>query len=150
MDTIKTALEEYSGNKLKNNHNLLSFIKIVGSWDIIVGATIYRICTPSFYFNHILTITVVDSIWANELTMKQVVIIKNIKNTTGLEVSSIKTRIGEVLRNEIRVKNREQSNNKVISDLNKKWIDKTLSDANIEDEEIRSMFMNTLRSICLE
>lgn len=150
MNTIKTALEEYSKTKLKNNYNLQSFIKIVENWESIVGTTIHKICTPNFYYNHILNITVLDSIWASEITMKQVAIINNIKNATGLEVNSIRTRIDIIERSENIINKKKYCENRVISEDNKKWILKTMNDADIENEEIKNMFENTLREICLE
>jgi len=150
MNTIKTALEEYSREKLKNNYNLQSFIKIVENWESIVGTTIYKICTPNFYYNHVLNITVLDSIWASELTMKQVAIINNIKNTTGLEVISIRTKIDIIERTDNIINKKKYCDHKVISEDNKKWILKTMTDANIENEEIKNMFENTLREICFE
>ena len=151
MNTMKTVLEEYSRTKLKNNYNLQSFIKIVENWERIVGPTVYKICIPNFYYNHVVNITVLDSIWANELIMKQVTIIKNIKNITGLEVVSIRTKIGEIERPERIVVNKsKESEHKVISEENKKWIFNTMTDANIENEEVKNMFETALREICLE
>ena len=150
MNTMKTVLEEYSRTKLKNNYNLQSFIKIVENWERIVGVTVYKICIPNFYYNNILNITVLDSIWANELIMKQVTIIKNIKNITGLEVNSIRTKIGAIERDTIIVNKNKESEHRIISEDNKKWIFNTMTDANIENEEVKNMFENALREICLE
>ena len=151
MNTMKSMLEEYSKTKLKNNYNLQSFIKIVENWERIVGVTVYKICVPNFYYNNIVNITVLDSIWANELMMKQVTIIKNIKNITGLEVVSIRTKIGEIERDDnVIVNKNKETEHRVISEDNKQWIFNTMTDANIENEEVKNMFENALREICLE
>ncbi len=151
MNTMKSMLEEYSKTKLKNNYNLQSFIKIVENWERIVGVTVYKICVPNFYYNNIVNITVLDSIWANELMMKQVTIIKNIKNITGLEVVSIRTKIGEIERDDnVIVNKNKETEHRVISEDNKQWIFNTMTDANIENEDVKNMFENALREICLE
>lgn len=92
MHTIQNILNEYS----KKNINLFSYLKIVQKWDLIIGDTISKICYPSFFQNGILTLTVADTVWANEISMNRLNIIKNIKKETDIIVIEIKTRVGEI------------------------------------------------------
>ncbi|WP_300717712.1 DUF721 domain-containing protein [uncultured Brachyspira sp.] len=87
MHTIKNTLEEYSSIKSYQNINLANYIKISQKWNDIMGEVLSKICTPSFYRNGILTVTVIDSVWANEIFMNRNNIFKNIKKETSIEVT---------------------------------------------------------------
>ena len=80
MHTIENILNEYS----KRNINLFAYLKIAQKWNIIIGETLYKICYPSFYKNGVLTLTVADSVWANEISMNRLNIFKNIKKETDI------------------------------------------------------------------
>ena len=71
MHTIKNTLEEYSDNKLYQNINLASYIKISQKWNDIMGEVLSKICYPLFFRNAVLTIAVRDSVWANEIFMNR-------------------------------------------------------------------------------
>ena len=92
MHTIENILNEYS----KRNINLFAYLKIAQKWNIIIGETLSKICYPSFYKNGILTLTVADSVWANEISMNRLNIFKNIKKETDIIVSELRTRVGEI------------------------------------------------------
>lgn len=96
MHTIQNILNEYSKENSKKNINLFSYLKIAQKWDLIIGDTISKICYPSFFKNGILTLTVTDTVWANEISMNRLNIIKNIKKETDIIVVEIKTRVGEI------------------------------------------------------
>ncbi|WP_240516505.1 glycoside hydrolase 100 family protein [Brachyspira sp. G79] len=49
MHTIKNTLEEYSDNKLYQNINLASYIKISQKWNDIMGEVLSKICYPLFF-----------------------------------------------------------------------------------------------------
>ncbi|PPS21441.1 DUF721 domain-containing protein [Brachyspira murdochii] len=145
MHTIKNTLEEYSDNKLYQNINLASYIKISQKWNDIMGEVLSKICYPLFFRNAVLTIAVRDSVWANEIFMNRANIFKNIKKETNIVVAELKTRIGE-----INNKPDENSNNK--SDIHKEptkehkeWMDKVIKEANIKDEKMKEMFYNILK-----
>ena len=148
MHTIQNILNEYS----KKNINLFAYLKIAQNWNIIIGETLSKICYPAFFKNGILTLTVADTIWANEISMNRLNIIKNIKKETDIIVVEIKTRIGEINNNELNNNelnknsnedNISQSNNQ-ISEEHKKWISKVMKEANIEDKRIEEIFYKIL------
>ena len=146
MHTIQNILNEYS----KKNINLFGYLKIAQNWNIIIGETLSKICYPAFFKNGILTLTVADTIWANEISMNRLNIIKNIKKETDIIVVEIKTRIGEVNNNEEKNnelnKNDNEANksNNEISEEHKKWISKVMGEANIEDKRIEEIFYRVL------
>lgn len=92
MHTIQNILNEYS----KKNISLYGYLQIAQKWNIIIGETLSKICYPSFFKNGVLTLTVIDTVWANEISMNRLNIIKNIKKETDIIVVEIKTRIGEI------------------------------------------------------
>ena len=144
MHTIQNILNEYS----KKNINLFGYLKIAQKWNIIIGETLSKICYPAFFKNGILTLTVCDTIWANEISMNRLNIIKNIKKETDIIVVEIKTRVGEININE----SNDNENNNIeknklnneISEEHKKWISDVMNETNIEDERIEEIFYNIL------
>ena len=143
MHTIQNILNEYS----KKNINLFAYLKIAQNWNIIIGETLSKICYPAFFKNGILTLTVADTIWANEISMNRLNIIKNIKKETDIIVVEIKTRVGEININENELNNKNDNINKSnnqISEKHKKWISKVMGEANIEDKRIEEIFYRVL------
>lgn len=144
MHTIQNILNEYS----KKNINLFGYLKIAQKWNIIIGETLSKICYPSFFKNGILTLTVADTVWANEISMNRLNIIKNIKKETDVIVVEIKTRVGEININKSH--NNENNNieknksNNEISEEHKKWISDVMNETNIEDKRIEEIFYNIL------
>ena len=143
MHTIQNILNEYS----KKNINLFGYLKIAQKWNIIIGETLSKICYPAFFKNGILTLTVADTVWANEISMNRLNIIKNIKKETDIIVVEIKTRVGEVNINENESNNKNDNINKSnneISEEHQKWISKVMNEANIEDKRIEEIFYRVL------
>lgn len=145
MHTIQNILNEYS----KKNINLFAYLKIAQKWNIIIGDTLSKICYPAFFKNGILTLTVTDTIWANEISMNRLNIIKNIKKETDIIVVEIKTRIGEININDLnnndnKINISENKSNNQISEEHKKWISKVMREANIEDKRIEEIFYRVL------
>lgn len=143
MHTIQNILNEYS----KKNINLFGYLKIAQKWNIIIGETLSKICYPSFFKNGILTLTVADTVWANEISMNRLNIIKNIKKETDIIVVEIKTRVGEININENELNNKNDNINKLnneISEEHQKWISKVMNEANIEDKRIEEIFYRVL------
>ena len=122
MHTIQNILNEYS----KKNINLFGYLKIAQKWNIIIGETLSKICYPSFFKNGVLTLTVADTVWANEISMNRLNIIKNIKKETDIIVVEIKTRVGEVNidglnnNNDNKINISENKSNKEISEEHQK------------------------------
>ena len=144
MHTIQNILNEYS----KKNINLFGYLKIAQKWNIIIGETLSKICYPSFFKNGILTLTVADTVWANEISMNRLNIIKNIKKETDVIVVEIKTRVGEININESNDNEnnnieKNKSNNE-ISEEHKKWISDVMNETNIEDKRIEEIFYKIL------
>lgn len=143
MHTIQNILNEYS----KKNINLFGYLKIAQKWNIIIGETLSKICYPAFFKNGILTLTVADTVWANEISMNRLNIIKNIKKETDIIVVEIKTRVGEININENELNNKNDNINKLnneISEEHQKWISKVMNEANIEDKRIEEIFYRVL------
>ena len=145
MHTIQNILNEYS----KKNINLFGYLKIAQNWNIIIGETLSKICYPAFFKNGILTLTVADTIWANEISMNRLNIIKNIKKETDIIVVEIKTRIGEININDLnnndnKINISKNKSNNQISEEHKKWISKVMKEANIEDKLIEEIFYKIL------
>ena len=145
MHTIQNILNEYS----KKNINLFGYLKIAQNWNIIIGETLSKICYPAFFKNGILTLTVADTIWANEISMNRLNIIKNIKKETDIIVVEIKTRIGEININDLnnndnKINISKNKSNNQISEEHKKWISKVMKEANIEDKRIEEIFYRVL------
>ena len=141
MKEIIDILNEYSN---KRNTNLYSYLKIANKWNIIMGDVLSKICYPSFFRNGILTVNVIDSVWANEIVMNKIKIFDNIKNETNIIVYNLVTRIDDI-------NNNFESNNikknyvkKTITEEHKKWADETIKESNIEDEKMREKFYNIL------
>ena len=141
MKEIIDILNEYSN---KRNTNLYSYLKIANKWNIIMGDVLSKICYPSFFRNGILTVNVIDSVWANEIVMNKIKIFDNIKNETNIVVYNLVTRIDDI-------NNNFESNNikknyvkKTITEEHKKWADETIKESNIEDEKMREKFYNIL------
>lgn len=149
MHTIENILNEYS----KRNINLFAYLKIAQKWNIIIGETLSKICYPSFYKNGILTLTVADSVWANEISMNRLNIFKNIKKETDIIVSELRTRVGEI--------ENEENNNSIdkniydnqniskneISEKHKNWILKVIKESNIDDKKIEEIFYRILENV---
>lgn len=149
MHTIENILNEYS----KRNINLFAYLKIAQKWNIIIGETLSKICYPSFYKNGILTLTVADSVWANEISMNRLNIFKNIKKETDIIVSELRTRVGEI-ENEENINsidkniydNQNISKNE-ISEKHKNWILEVIKESNIEDKKIEEIFYKILENV---
>lgn len=149
MHTIKNILNEYS----KRNVNLFAYLKIAQKWNIIIGETLSKICYPSFYKNGILTLTVSDSVWANEISMNRLNIFKNIKKETDIIVSELRTRVGEI-ENEENINsidkniydNQNISKNE-ISEKHKNWILEVIKESNIDDKKIEEIFYRILENV---
>ena len=149
MHTIENILNEYS----KRNINLFAYLKIAQKWNIIIGETLSKICYPSFYKNGILTLTVADSVWANEISMNRLNIFKNIKKETDIIVSELRTRVGEI--------ENEENNNSIdkniydnqniskneINEKHKNWILEVIKESNIEDKKIEEIFYRILENV---
>lgn len=149
MHTIQNILNEYS----KKNINLFAYLKIAEKWDDIMGETLSKVCYPSFYKNGILTLTVADTVWANEIYMNRLNIFKNIKKETDIIVAELRTRVGEInnesngnLVNKNIYDNENISKNK-ISEEHKNWILKVIKEANIEDKKIEEIFYRILENV---
>lgn len=145
MHTIQNILNEYS----KKNINLFGYLKIAQKWNLIIGETLSKICYPAFFKNGILTLTVADTVWANEIAMNRLNIIKNIKKETDIIVAEIKTRVGEVNINESRDNKsnnnyNEENKSNEINEEHKKWISHVMNEANIEDKRIEEIFYKIL------
>lgn len=141
MKEIIDILNEYSN---KRNTNLYSYLKIANKWNIIMGDVLSKICYPSFFRNGILTVNVIDSVWANEIIMNKIKIFNNIKNETNIVVYNLVTRIDDVNNG---FENNNIKNNyikKTITEEHRKWADKTIKESNIEDEKMREKFYNIL------
>ncbi|TXJ58979.1 DUF721 domain-containing protein [Brachyspira aalborgi] len=149
MHTIENILNEYS----KRNINLFAYLKIAQKWNIIIGETLSKICYPSFYKNGVLTLTVADSVWANEISMNRLNIFKNIKKETDIIVSELRTRVGEI-ENEENINsidkniydNQNISKNE-ISEKHKNWILEVIKESNIEDKKIEEIFYRILENV---
>lgn len=149
MHTIENILNEYS----KRNINLFAYLKIAQKWNIIIGETLSKICYPSFYKNGILTLTVADSVWANEISMNRLNIFKNIKKETDIIVSELRTRVGEI-ENEKNINsidkniydNQNISKNE-ISEKHKNWILEVIKESNIEDKKFEEIFYRILENV---
>lgn len=149
MHTIENILNEYS----KRNINLFAYLKIAQKWNIIIGETLSKICYPSFYKNGILTLTVADSVWANEISMNRLNIFKNIKKETDIIVSELRTRVGEI-ENEENINsidkniydNQNISKNE-ISEEHKNWILEVIKESNINDKKIEEIFYRILENV---
>ena len=149
MHTIENILNEYS----KRNVNLFAYLKIAQKWNIIIGETLSKICYPSFYKNGILTLTVADSVWANEISMNRLNIFKNIKKETDIIVSELRTRVGEI-ENEKNINsidkniydNQNISKNE-ISEKHKNWILEVIKESNIDDKKIEEIFYRILENV---
>lgn len=149
MHTIENILNEY----YKRNINLFAYLKIAQKWNIIIGETLSKICYPSFYKNGILTLTVADSVWANEISMNRLNIFKNIKKETDIIVSELRTRVGEI-ENEENINsidkniydNQNISKNE-ISEKHKNWILEVIKESNIDDKKIEEIFYRILENV---
>ena len=141
MKEIIDILNEYSN---KRNTNLYSYLKIANKWNIIMGDVLSKICYPSFFRNGILTINVIDSVWANEITMNKIKIFNNIKNETNIVVYNLVTRIEDINNNFENNNVKKNYIKKSITEEHKKWADKTIKESNIEDERMREKFYNIL------
>lgn len=149
MHTIENILNEYS----KRNINLFAYLKIAQKWNIIIGETLSKICYPSFYKNGILTLTVADSVWANEISMNRLNIFKNIKKETDIIVSELRTRVGEI-ENEENINSIDKNiydNQNIykneISEKHKNWILEVIKESNIEDKKFEEIFYRILENV---
>ena len=149
MHTIENILNEYS----KRNVNLFAYLKIAQKWNIIIGETLSKICYPSFYKNGILTLTVADSVWANEISMNRLNIFKNIKKETDIIVSELRTRVGEIENEENinsidkNIYNNQNISKNEISEKHKNWILKVIKESNIDDKKIEEIFYRILENV---
>lgn len=149
MHTIENILNEYS----KRNVNLFAYLKIAKKWNIIIGETLSKICYPSFYKNGILTLTVADSVWANEISMNRLNIFKNIKKETDIIVSELRTRVGEI-ENEENINSTDKNiydnqniSKNEISEKHKNWILEVIKESNIDDKKIEEIFYRILENV---
>lgn len=149
MHTIENILNEYS----KRNVNLFAYLKIAQKWNIIIGETLSKICYPSFYKNGILTLTVADSVWANEISMNRLNIFKNIKKETDIIVSELRTRVGEI-ENEENINSTDKNiydnqniSKNEISEKHKNWILEVIKESNIDDKKIEEIFYRILENV---
>ena len=145
MHTIKNTLEEYSNRKSYQNINLSNYIIIAQKWNDIMGEVLSKICYPSFFRNGILTVTIIDNVWANEIFMNRRNIFKNIKKETNIEVIELKTRIGQINNNSNNNLKENTKKKENLSKEHKEWIDNIIKESNIEDERMREMFINILK-----
>ena len=149
MHTIENILNEYS----KRNVNLFAYLKIAQKWNIIIGETLSKICYPSFYKNGILTLTVADSVWANEISMNRLNIFKNIKKETDIIVSELRTRVGEIENEEYinstdkNIYDNQNISKNEISEKHKNWILKVIKESNIDDKKIEEIFYRILENV---
>ena len=149
MHTIENILNEYS----KRNINLFAYLKIAQKWNIIIGETLSKICYPSFYKNGILTLTVADSVWANEISMNRLNIFKNIKKETDIIVSELRTRVGEIENEEYinstdkNIYDNQNISKNEISEKHKNWILKVIKESNIDDKKIEEIFYRILENV---
>lgn len=149
MHTIENILNEYS----KRNINLFAYLKIAQKWNIIIGETLSKICYPSFYKNGILTLTVADSVWANEISMNRLNIFKNIKKETDIIVSELRTRVGEIENEEYinsidkNIYDNQNISKNEISEKHKNWILEVIKESNIDDKKIEEIFYRILENV---
>lgn len=141
MKEIIDILNEYSNKK---NSNLYSYLKIANKWNIIMGDVLSKICYPSFFRNGILSVNVIDSVWANEIMMNKIKIFNNIKNETNIVVYNLVTRIDDINNNNFDNNTNKSYVKKTITEEHRKWADKTIKESNIEDEKMREKFYNIL------
>ncbi|MEI0531836.1 DUF721 domain-containing protein [Brachyspira pilosicoli] len=141
MKEIIDILNEYSNKK---NSNLYSYLKIANKWNIIMGDVLSKICYPSFFRNGILTVNVIDSVWANEIAMNKIKIFNNIKNETNIVVYNLITRIDDINNNNFENNIKKNYIKKTITEEHKRWADETIKESNIEDEKMREKFYNVL------
>ena len=145
MREIKNILEEYSNIKSYQNINLANYIKISQKWDDIMGEVLSKICYTSFFRNSVLTVTIIDSVWANERFMNRSNILKKKKKETNIEVTELKTRIGEVNNRVQEIPKTEKTTKKEIRKEHKEWIDNVIKESNIQDERMKEIFYNILK-----
>lgn len=141
MKEIIDILNEYSNKK---NSNLYSYLKIANKWNIIMGDVLSKICYPSFFRNGILSVNVIDSVWANEIMMNKIKIFNNIKNETNIVVYNLVTRIDDINNNNFDNNTKKNYVKKTITEEHRKWADKTIKESNIEDEKMREKFYSIL------
>lgn len=141
MKEIIDILNEYSNKK---NSNLYSYLKIANKWNIIMGDVLSKICYPSFFRNGILSVNVIDSVWANEIMMNKIKIFNNIKNETNIVVYNLVTRIDDINNNNFENNTKKNYVKKTITEEHKRWADETIKESNIEDEKMREKFYNIL------
>lgn len=141
MKEIIDILNEYSNKK---NSNLYSYLKIANKWNIIMGDVLSKICYPSFFRNGILSVNVIDSVWANEIMMNKIKIFNNIKNETNIVVYNLVTRIDDINNNNFDNNTKKNYVKKTVTEEHKRWADKTIKESNIEDEKMREKFYNIL------
>ncbi|AGA66413.1 hypothetical protein WESB_0764 [Brachyspira pilosicoli WesB] len=141
MKEIIDILNEYSNKK---NSNLYSYLKIANKWNIIMGDVLSKICYPSFFRNGILSVNVIDSVWANEIMMNKIKIFNNIKNETNIVVYNLVTRIDDINNNNFDNNTKKNYVKKTVTEEHKRWADETIKESNIEDEKMREKFYNIL------
>ena len=141
MKEIIDILNEYSN---KRNTNLYSYLKIANKWNIIMGDVLSKICYPSFFRNGILSVNVIDSVWANEIMMNKIKIFNNIKNETNIVVYNLVTRIDDINNNNFDNNTKKNYVKKTVTEEHKRWADETIKESNIEDEKMREKFYNIL------
>lgn len=141
MKEIIDILNEYSNKK---NSNLYSYLKISNKWNIIMGDVLSKICYPSFFRNGILSVNVIDSVWANEIMMNKIKIFNNIKNETNIVVYNLVTRIDDINNNNFDNNTKKNYVKKTVTEEHKRWADETIKESNIEDEKMREKFYSIL------
>ena len=141
MKEIIDILNEYSNKK---NSNLYSYLKIANKWNIIMGDVLSKICYPSFFRNGILSVNVIDSVWANEIMMNKIKIFNNIKNETNIVVYNLVTRIDDINNNNFDNNTKKNYVKKTVTEEHKRWADETIKESNIEDEKMRKKFYSIL------
>jgi hypothetical protein len=151
MFTVKNILNEFSSRNYRGNYNLICYIKISEQWEQIVGETLSSICHPAFYLNNTLTIKVKDSAWANEILMKQIQIFKNIRKHLSIEVTSLRTQIGTIEKNNSEYQNIiKKIESRDMTENENKWIDDVMKVSDIEDSLIKEKFANILKIECIK
>lgn len=141
MKEIIDILNEYSNKK---NSNLYSYLKIANKWNIIMGDVLSKICYPSFFRNGILSVNVIDSVWANEIMMNKIKIFNNIKNETNIVVYNLVTRIDDINNNNFDNNTKKNYVKKTVTEEHKRWADETIKESNIEDKKMREKFYSIL------
>ncbi len=143
MYTLSNTLNEYSNRSGYFNKNLSCYLKISQKWTSIIGEALSSICMPSFFLNGVLTINVIDSIWAYEISMKKLSIFENIKKETNIIVNELRTRVDEEAFNKVN-SNEDIIKSKDLSKEHISWVSSVIDESHIEDKKLEELFYNIL------